>query len=102
MWIAALRSGKYQQVSGVLRRGDCYCGLGVLADVMGCKWSLLSAEDDCFVANFAPHGTGLHILPTDVQDSIDLPTLLMLQVAGMNDMGCWTFAKMADYLEGRA
>jgi hypothetical protein len=39
-WIAALRSGKYKQGNSYLRRGDEYCCLGVLCDVMGMEWSL--------------------------------------------------------------
>jgi hypothetical protein len=34
MWVAALRSGEYKQGKGVLRtRDNCFCALGVLADV---------------------------------------------------------------------
>jgi len=32
-WVAALRSGKYQQGEGVLRDGDSFCCLGVLCDI---------------------------------------------------------------------
>jgi len=32
-WVAALRSGKYEQGTGQLRNGDTYCCLGVLCDV---------------------------------------------------------------------
>lgn len=32
-WVAALRSGKYMQVSHQLRRGDGFCCLGVLCDL---------------------------------------------------------------------
>jgi hypothetical protein len=32
--VAALRSGKYRQGAGYLRRGDCYCAEGVIADVI--------------------------------------------------------------------
>lgn len=33
LWIAALRSGEYQQAHGQLRDGDSYCCLGVLCDL---------------------------------------------------------------------
>ncbi len=36
-WVAALRSGNYEQASGVLYDGKGYCCLGVLCDVMGLK-----------------------------------------------------------------
>lgn len=32
-WISALRSGKYRQGRGALRRGDKYCCLGVLCEL---------------------------------------------------------------------
>jgi hypothetical protein len=32
-WITALRSGEYKQTGGRLRKGDCYCCLGVLTDL---------------------------------------------------------------------
>jgi len=32
-WITALRSGEYKQSGGRLRKGDCYCCLGVLTDL---------------------------------------------------------------------
>lgn len=36
-WISALRSGKYKQGKGTLRRGDYYCCLGVACEVLGIK-----------------------------------------------------------------
>ncbi len=32
-WIDALRSGSYTQMRGSLRKGDCFCALGVLCDI---------------------------------------------------------------------
>jgi hypothetical protein len=32
-WVAALRSGKYKQTTGALRRGDSFCCLGVLCNL---------------------------------------------------------------------
>ena len=36
-WIEALRSGKYKQGKGFLKKGDCHCCLGVLCEVAGIK-----------------------------------------------------------------
>lgn len=33
MWCEALRSGKYKQANGRLRKGDKFCCLGVLCDI---------------------------------------------------------------------
>lgn len=32
-WVAALRSGEFQQCRGTLRKGDSYCCLGVLSEL---------------------------------------------------------------------
>lgn len=41
-WVAALRSGEYEQTEGVLRNGNGYCCLGVLCDLYsketGVEW----------------------------------------------------------------
>jgi hypothetical protein len=36
-WVAALRSGKYEQGKGYLKRENKYCCLGVLCDLCGKK-----------------------------------------------------------------
>lgn len=33
-WVDALRSGEYKQTRGRLRYDDCFCALGVLADLV--------------------------------------------------------------------
>lgn len=33
-WIAALRSGEYKQEFNCLRKGDCFCAIGVLCDIV--------------------------------------------------------------------
>ena len=38
-WVAALRSGEYKQAYGRLKKGDAYCCLGVLCDVLGREFS---------------------------------------------------------------
>lgn len=37
-WLEALRSGKYNQTKGHLKRRDSYCCLGVLCDLDGVHW----------------------------------------------------------------
>jgi len=32
-WLGALRSGKYEQVKGGLKKDNCFCCLGVLTDI---------------------------------------------------------------------
>ena len=40
-WVKALRSGQYRKTKNRLasHKGDAFCCLGVLADVMGCEWT---------------------------------------------------------------
>lgn len=45
-WIKALRSGKYKQGTGCLRKGDEYCCLGVLCEVLDLDFIPIYAEDD--------------------------------------------------------
>lgn len=54
-WVAALRSGKYQQTSGQLRRNEgessSFCCLGVLCDVVNPDaWKHESHEDGTFLS----------------------------------------------------
>lgn len=45
-WVAALRSGDYQQATGALRVGDTYCCLGVAETARGAAWYELPSLDD--------------------------------------------------------
>ena len=69
-WVAALRSGDYQQTKGVLRDDTGFCCLGVLSDLYlkekGNQWEVVS--EDCF--NFPDFNDG--ILPDQVMDWADL------------------------------
>lgn len=47
-WIKALRSGKYKQGTGCLRKGNEYCCLGVLCEVLDLEFIPLYVEDDLF------------------------------------------------------
>ena len=42
LWVSALRSGKYRKCRYYLRKGSCFCALGVLVDLAvkdgGPKW----------------------------------------------------------------
>jgi hypothetical protein len=104
-WIAALRSGKYAQGTGGLRRlnrdgGDVYCCLGVLGDVVakaaGCSWvneawepgtnyGFLSSDDQIYHTGKLPSA----FLPEDVQ----------WRLIAMNDTERVDFDVIADYVE---
>lgn len=71
-WVAALRSGKYQQTKGRLRTIDNrYCCLGVLCDLVAPgDWDL-------------PHNSGENYLHVG---SCGLPTNKVLRMAGVLDV----------------
>lgn len=45
-WVAALRSGEFNQGYGRLRRADGFCCLGVLCEILKDRVGLLSYEND--------------------------------------------------------
>lgn len=96
-WIAALRSGKYVQGRGLLRKYDHYsktsryCCLGVLADICEVKWENNSGEI-FFIEGISK------ILPINI---IELSGIEYLQdrLIKMNDANGLSFDQIADFLE---
>lgn len=94
-WIAALRSGEYQQGQGVLRQEDRFCCMGVLELIIGVK-----STDRCFLAGHVAEIAGLPYY-TDAK--------VQGQLAQMNDgfagIGSHapvvrhTFSQIADWIE---
>jgi len=101
-WVAALRNGKYEQTTTVLRSAENeFCCLGVLCDLVdGERWSegvitirLPEGSRFCHqygeAAVFPPHAIV-------VRASLDID--VAHQLASMNDKGA-TFSEIADYIE---
>jgi len=94
-WVDALRSGKYKKGTGRLRKNRAYCCLGVLCDIMGCRWQ---EEDkgrfDCY--------NGMEcedvVLPKGFSEKAQLDRSGQLRLAKLNDGG-WSFAEIADLIE---
>lgn len=92
LWVAALRSGKYQQTAGILRsQANRFCCLGVLCEVTGVphgeKGGYCFAEEDISRNQTPPAGfVGL--------SSDDLNELV-----NMNDDQRRDFNFIADYIE---
>ncbi|MES2366991.1 MAG: hypothetical protein V4563_14040 [Pseudomonadota bacterium] len=83
-WVAALRSGKYKQGKGKLRRGDEFCCLGVLCDLV--------AHDEWVGETFRQYaGT----LPGSISEQV---SVAHLRLATMNDFGK-SFSEIADVIE---
>ena len=87
-WVAALRSGKYKQGRGALRKGDTFCCLGVACDLIDKDgW-----EDGTFGMGW--NGTGC--------ESTDLPFINSdeaISLSELNDKERLSFKEIADYIE---
>jgi len=112
-WITALRSGEYKQTGGRLRKGDCYCCLGVLTDLYDKdiqndhhEWY----EEDGRYIYSSDGGTVEATLPESVMKWADLiecnPTVLeermgqpVTSLAYLNDKEELDFNQLADIIE---
>lgn len=84
-WLAALRSGKYEQGQGMLRQpiDGTFCATGVLADLIGYDLNRYRYNID-----------------NAVLKEIGLKPWQAGQIATYNDVG-WTFDEIADWIEAR-
>jgi len=111
LWIDALRSGEYTQTSGLLKRGEAMCCLGVLCDLYK-KETGYGVWDE--FDNFRIDGAGhLTILPKEVCNwagisnndpsiaDVDAmsPAIKTLPATVANDRINMTFNEIADCLE---
>ena len=93
-WIAALRSGRYQQTVGLLRGDGGHCCLGVLCDLANPSgWHL----DDCTEED--RHALGEeNELGSNGREEFGLTNEQEALLINMNDKGK-SFAEIADYIE---
>jgi hypothetical protein len=100
MWVAALRSGKYVQGTGVLhdKDGKC-CALGVLCELAVEAEVVGRCEDESGDMLYGkPNSLWRGVLPPDVQDWAGFngsPSW----IATMNDGEKLTFEQIADRIE---
>ena len=81
-WVAALRSGKYEQGPLFLRNGESYCCLGVLCDVLDPNgWP----EDHC--------------LALTTLDATGLSGMEVSNLVHLNDTLGYPFNTIADWVE---
>lgn len=103
-WVAALRSGKYQQAKSKLNNGKGgFCCLGVAADIKGAKWEpALPFSPSTLIAVLngkaisSPNGDGF--LSPSFLEEIGLTDIKQRKLADMNDSG-QSFAMIADEIE---
>jgi hypothetical protein len=91
-WIEALRSGEFKQGPGKLKRGECYCCLGVVCVVAGYG---IDTRDDSAIF---PDGTRIPDNSYGALDSLGIEDSLRGILIGMNDRGV-PFPEIADYIE---
>ncbi len=108
-WTAALRSGEYEQCTGVLYNGEGYCCLGVLCKVMGEKFSCVSKG----IFYIEGEGDSTEVLPLAITSKAGMRSqrgdIILLDDEGneiddnlacLNDNGK-TFAEIADIIDRR-
>lgn len=91
-WVAALRSGAYEQGQERLKRGSAYCCLGVACVVAGVK---KIHGNMTFIPHKDHDDDGAFNL---VPDSIRCESRTSSKLAGMNDDGC-SFGEIADWID---
>lgn len=89
-WLAALRSGNYEQGTRYLCMGNRYCCLGVLAEIDG------KLVHGGFLADDYEH---ISILPKEYQEEINLEVADARALMTMNDQGNKSFLEIADWIE---
>jgi hypothetical protein len=92
-WVAALRSGEYEQGMDQLKDNDKFCCLGVLCDVVG--FDLDSHDGQGGTWAFAT-GIDWSGEPPILLDLLEQP--VRNKLANMNDNGS-TFTEIADHIE---
>ncbi len=90
-WVEALRSGRYEQTTGVLCDGSAMCCLGVLCDVVDPDgWTFDKQIHQGESGTPSEHLSEQVGLPLDYQDLL----------VAMNDDEKKTFLEIADWIEG--
>ncbi len=93
-WVAALRSGHYEQGRHSLRIGNKFCCLGVLCDISGqAKWR--KPHDDGTMFAYIDQ---MASLPEEVLNWSGFLAGRQNRLMDLNDAGV-SFAKIADYIE---
>lgn len=113
-WIAALRSGKYEQVPGRLTRlkrtGRGYCCLGVACDIYDPDgWQTKGEVTYLGQKHYLPVKVGnAYGMDTDNPSieinsqeaaSLGLCPVGAVTLSSLNDVHGWTFNKIADFIE---
>jgi hypothetical protein len=93
-WVEALRSGEYRQSRSLLRRGNAFCCLGVLCDLVANQVDGEWRHNDFVLGDSQVFG----MPPEEVRTFAGMTRDAENFVANMNDGGK-SFAEIADYIE---
>lgn len=98
-WVAALRSGKYQQGRYFLRNADNYCVLGVLCDLHAKQFGFYNWEFNGLTVNSYSYGSSSIVPPLAVLEWVGLNADEHAHLVEMNDEDHETFEHIADVIE---
>lgn len=100
-WVQRLRSGDYLQGKNNLRTDDdCYCCLGVLADIVAPKGWLEDTTEETYLLNVISDGNGIFLLQ-DIIDALGIDDWTQRILAGLNDISV-SFDEIADCIEANS
>lgn len=99
-WLEALRSGKYKQTKGRLRRVDnTYCCLGVLCDLLEKDRKIIWKKNyEFYEAQDESNAQTPNSIPYSIRNEIEIDSNQQHQLIVMNDSG-ESFDTIADYIE---
>jgi hypothetical protein len=97
-WVESLRSGKYKQGQGYLRKGNNYCCLGVLCDLHGDKEWNPSDHPTKPIYNYGDELRSEYP-PAFISEWAAISEKDIETLAYHNDNKEFTFEKIADYIE---
>ncbi len=99
-WIEALESGKYKQGQENLRKGDKYCCLGVLCDIIDTsKWYSYDFEglyEYTYNNVEASYGT---TLPYNLRIKLEITPEQQSELIQLNDAEDYDFPAIADWIK---
>lgn len=99
-FLAALRSGTFQQGRGLLRRNDAFCCLGVLCEIMQVPHKPAPADPatSIYFDPARPHEAWRCFLPNAFKEKAGLSPLDEARLSSLNDDG-ESFSAIADVIE---
>jgi hypothetical protein len=98
-WLAALRSGDYEQGYVALRRGCLFSGLGVLCEIANQDGVTAPVAQEVGVSNpVFSYSNAVYVLPGGVRHWARLNLGNMRELVKMDGDGK-TFEEIADYIE---